>query len=90
MALPCAIVVMRGTHSRAHRHRTYRIVTREGAELATLQAASLAEVLATSAASLAPLEARIVSADGSESRRTTADALAHDLDIAAASLTRAG
>ncbi len=45
--------------------RTYRIVTRDGVELATLQAASLAEVVATSAASLAPLEARIVSADGS-------------------------
>jgi hypothetical protein len=46
--------------------RTYRIVTRDGVELARLQAASLAEVIATHAASVAPLEARIVSADGSK------------------------
>ncbi len=46
--------------------RTYRIVTGDGTELATVQAGSVAEVIATAAATLAPLDARILSAEGSK------------------------
>jgi len=42
---------------------TYRIVTREGHELATVQAANLAEVIASAPASVTPVEAQIVAAD---------------------------
>lgn len=45
--------------------RTYRILTREGVELTRVHAPSLMEAIATSAASMAPLESRIVSEDGS-------------------------
>jgi hypothetical protein len=46
--------------------RTYRIVTHEGVELATVRAANLVEAVATAAASTAPVDARIVStAEGS-------------------------
>jgi hypothetical protein len=45
--------------------RTYRIVTSEGLELSTLQANSVAEVIGMSAASVAPLGAKIVNAEGS-------------------------
>jgi hypothetical protein len=45
--------------------RTYRIVTNEGLELTTLQAHCLAEVIAMSEASVAPLGAKIVSVEDS-------------------------
>jgi hypothetical protein len=45
--------------------RTYRIVSTEGVELASVRAASLLEVVTSSAASAAPLDARIVAAEGS-------------------------
>jgi hypothetical protein len=45
--------------------RTYRIVTREGVELATVQAASLVDAITSAAASGAPHHALIISADGS-------------------------
>jgi len=44
---------------------TYRIVSTEGVELAILRAASLVEVVTSSAASAAPLDARIMAAEGS-------------------------
>ncbi|HTR57597.1 MAG TPA: hypothetical protein VMM27_05445 [Casimicrobiaceae bacterium] len=40
--------------------RTYRIVTRDGVELATVQATSIAQVIAMEVASAAPVGARIV------------------------------
>jgi hypothetical protein len=45
--------------------RTYRIVTSEGLELTTVQADSVAEVVASSLASVAPLGARIVNVEES-------------------------
>jgi hypothetical protein len=45
--------------------RTYRIVTREGVELANVQAASVMEVIGMPPAAAAPLGAKIVSAEGS-------------------------
>jgi hypothetical protein len=44
--------------------RTYRIDTREGVELASVHAASLMEVIVMGAATVAPLGARIVTAEG--------------------------
>jgi len=43
--------------------RTYRIATRDGKELATVAASNVTEVIATPAASGAPLDAEIVAAD---------------------------
>lgn len=50
--------------SRSARQRVYRIISRDGAVLATVLAASVAEVVATPEASAAPLESRIMLADG--------------------------
>lgn len=46
--------------------RTFRIVTPDGIEVANLQAASLAEVIAMAPATAAPLGTQIMNAEGSK------------------------